>query len=169
MVVAINEQINKEIYSAYLYGSMVSYAASIGLKGVANWFSIQIQEESFHAQKFFTYVLDKGERVILDTISKPDADFKSAVDLFERTLAHELTVTASINNLVDIANAEKDHASAVMLQWFVTEQVEEENNVNDVLQQLKLIGKDGSGLYMLDRQLATRIYTPPATTAGPAA
>ena len=157
----LNRQINREMYSAYLYLSMASYASSIGLNGFANWFNVQVKEELSHADKMYDYMIQQGAKVILEDIEKPKQDFKSALELFETTLGHEQKVTAMINNLVDIADKEKDHASAIFLQWFVTEQIEEEENVNDILQKLRLIGKDGNGLFMLDNQLATRVFVLP--------
>ncbi len=153
---ALNKRINEELYSSYLYMSMASHSHTLGLKGFANWFEIQAQEEMLHAQKFYHYVLDQGEKVILDAIDKPPSDFKSPIDLFEETLDHENKVTAAINQVVELAAKENDHATSIMLQWFVTEQIEEVATTNDIIQQLKLVGSDGSGLYMIDRQLATR-------------
>ncbi len=162
MVKSINTQINRETYSAYLYLGMASYASAEGLKGVANWFTVQVQEEISHAQKMYDYVNQQGGRVILDDIEKPPQDFKSAVNLFEVTLEHEKKVTSLINNLVGIAQAEKDRATEIFLQWFVTEQVEEEANATDILQKFKLMGNQGNSLFMIDNELAQRIYTPPA-------
>jgi ferritin len=162
MVNSLNIHINKEIYSAYLYLGMASYAASIGLSGVANWFNIQVKEELSHAEKFYNYVIQKGARVALDEIEKPPQKFTSAVDLYEKTLEHEQMVTKRINDLVDQARKEKDYATDAFLQWFVTEQVEEEANAGEILQKFKLIGADGNGLLVIDSQLAARVYTPPA-------
>jgi len=162
MASALNEHLNKELYSSYLYLSMQAYCEDAGLKGFANWFNVQVQEEIFHAQKVYKYILDQGEKVILEAIEKPQNKFKSSFDLFEKTLKHEKEVTARINRLIDLAKKEKDHATDGMLQWFVSEQVEEETSVNDIIQQLKLIGKDGSGLFMLDRELGQRTFIPPA-------
>ena len=156
MTQAINEQINKELFSAYLYKSMAVYAAAEGLNGTATWMTIQEGEERIHAQKFMDYLLDQGERVILTTIETPEAKFNGVKDLFEKTLAHEKTVTASINTLADLAAKENDHASGIMLQWFITEQVEEEKNPTDVLTKLKMIGSSTGGLYMLDKELGKR-------------
>ncbi|MFA5928920.1 MAG: ferritin [Candidatus Margulisiibacteriota bacterium] len=163
MTEAINDQIVAELYSAYLYLSMESYAKFVGLKGTATWFRVQAMEEFTHADKFFKYVLDQGGRVVLGAIAKPDSDFKSALDVFERTLAHEKIVTSRINKLATLAQKENDHASSAMLQWFITEQIEEEANPSEIIQQLKLLGKDGSGLFMIDQQLAARVFVPPAT------
>ena len=157
----LNRQINRELYSAYLYLSMASYASSIGLNGFANWFNVQVKEELSHADKMYNYMIQQGSKVMLEDIEKPKQDFKSALELFETTLGHEQKVTAMINNLVDIADKERDHATAIFLQWFVTEQIEEEENANDILQKLRLIGKEGNGLFMLDNQLATRVFVLP--------
>lgn len=165
MAAALNEQMNREFYSAYLYLSMSAYSAYIGLKGAANWFYIQYQEEMVHFDKFYHYVLSQGEIVELKAVQSPPAEFKSLMDMFEQTLKHERYITKSIHDLVDLAIKEKDHASEVLLQWYVTEQVEEEANDNDVLARLRLAGKDGNGLFMVDNELATRVFTPPATAA----
>jgi len=164
MVNALNEQINKEIYSAYLYMSMSAYSTFIGLKGFANWFMVQYQEEMTHAMKIYDYVNDQGTQVKLMAISQPPTDFESPLDMFEKTLDHEKFVTKSINGLVDLAIEEKDHATNIFLQWFVTEQIEEEGNDNDIIAKLKLVGSEGNGLFMLDKELAQRVFTPPAQT-----
>lgn len=161
MTDSINEQINKEIYSGYLYLSMAGYSASMGLNGFANWFKVQLQEEIAHAQKFYDYVIQQGGRVVLKAIDEPPKDFKDARELFQKTLEHEQMVTKRINNLVTQAKKENDHATGTMLQWFVTEQVEEEANPTEILQKLDLIGKDGNGLLTIDSQLATRVFVPP--------
>lgn len=164
MQAAINEQINKEIGSAYLYQSMEAYAKFEGLKGVANWFNVQAQEEWFHANKFIGYLDANGCRVVLLALAKPESEFSGALSLFEKTLAHEKTVTASINALVDLARKENDHATETFLQWFVTEQVEEEANPRDLIDQIKLAGGPGPGLFFIDKDLAGRVFTPPAPT-----
>ncbi|WP_129128282.1 ferritin [Geomonas oryzae] len=161
---ALNNQLNNELYSAYLYLSMSSYAGSIGLKGSANWFMVQYQEEMVHAMKFYNYINSRGEHVNLQAIAAPPAEFKSLLDMFEQTLKHELSITASINDLTDLALAEKDHATNIFLQWFVTEQIEEEENDRDIIGKLKLIGDNGQGLLMLDNELAARVFVPPPAT-----
>lgn len=160
MAAALNEQQNKEIFSAYLYLSMALSSEEMGLKGFANWFNIQVKEELFHAQKTTNYLLDQGAKITLKAIAKPQTEFKSALDLFQATLKHEKIVTKSINDLLSLANRENDHATAAMLQWFISEQVEEEAAATDIIQKLKLIGKDGSGLYMLDKELMARTLPP---------
>jgi ferritin len=164
MEAALNEQINKEIYSAYLYLAMSAYCTHIGLKGFANWFMVQYQEEMTHALKFYDYINDQGGQVKLMAIEQPQTEFKSPLDMFEKTLTHEQFVTKCINDLVDLAIAEKDHATNIFLQWYVTEQIEEEGNDNDILAKLKLVGEDGNGLFMLDKELTMRVFTPPAAS-----
>lgn len=162
---AINEQINAEFYSAYLYIAMSSWFDSTGLKGFAHWERIQAMEERDHALKFFDYICARGGRAVMKPIDAPPAAWKTPLDVFETQLAHELLVTDMINNLVNLALAEKDHATVNFLQWFVSEQVEEEENARTVIDQLKLISLEkGAGLYMLDKEMATRIYTPPVQT-----
>lgn len=153
---ALNQQINKEIYSAYLYLAMAAHSETIGLRGFANWFRIQFNEELAHAMKFFHYVNEQGSAVELDAIEKPQAKFKSPVALFEETLKHEQFVTKSIHGLVDLAIAEKDHATNSFLKWFVDEQVEEEANAQEILGLLKMAGGQPPGLMYIDRQLAAR-------------
>ena len=165
MIDVFSGQINRELYSAYLYLAMASYATSEGLKGIANWFNVQVQEEVSHAQKMYDYVNQQGGRVMLKDIEAPPQEFKSPVDLFEKTLDHEKIVSGLINKLVDIAREEKDHASEIFLQWFVTEQVEEEANPTDIIQKFKLMGKSGDALFMIDNELEQRVYTPPAANA----
>ncbi|MBE0517404.1 MAG: ferritin [Methanophagales archaeon] len=162
---ALNKQLNNELYSAYLYLSMSAYSTYIGLKGFANWFMVQYQEETVHALKFYNYILDQGGRVKLMAIAQPMAEFKSPMDLFEKTLQHEKFITKCINDLVDHAIAEKDHAANIFLQWFVTEQIEEEGNDNEIIAKLKLVGEDGPALLMLDKELASRVFKPPAAAS----
>lgn len=161
---ALNTQLNKEMYSAYLYMSMSAYCTYIGLKGFANWFMVQYQEEMVHAIKIYDYINDQGGQVKLRAIEQPLTEFKSSMDMFEKTLEHEKFITRSINELVDLAIAEKDHATNIFLQWYVTEQIEEEGNDNEIIARLKLVGEDGNGLLMIDKELAMRVFTPPATS-----
>ena len=163
---ALNGQLNREMYSAYLYLAMSAYSTYIGLKGFANWFMVQYQEEMMHAMKIYNYINDQGGQVKLMAIEQPLTEFESPLDMFEKTLEHEKFITKSINELVDLAIAEKDHATNIFLQWFVTEQIEEESNDKDIIARLKLIGKDGNGLLMLDKELAARVFTLPATAEG---
>ena len=160
---AINEQINKEYFSSYLYLAMAAYFEAKSLPGCSNWMKMQAKEEEFHASKFFDYLNDRGCRVILEAIDKPKADFKSVRDVFEYTLAHEKKVTASINNLYKIAQKVNDNASIMFLQWFITEQVEEEKSASDILAKLDFIKDDSMGILMLDKELGARPQ--PNTTA----
>lgn len=157
---ALNEQLNAEMYSAYLYLSMSAYCAAKNLSGFANWMRVQFEEEQAHALKLYQYILDRDGRVMLSTIETPPSEWDGIIDVFEKVLYHEGTVTNSINNLLNLALSEKDHATATMLQWFVTEQVEEEANVSDLLDQLKLVEGKGAGLFMLDREAKARKFVP---------
>lgn len=153
---AINEQINKELYSSYLYLGMSAYCESVNLSGFAHWMRVQAGEEQEHALKLFRYVVEKGGRVLLEAIDKPPAEYASALDVFEKTLAHEQKVTGLINDLYALAIEESDYATQIFLQWFVSEQVEEEANATQIVELLKAIGDHPQGLIMLDRQLAGR-------------
>jgi len=164
MVEALNKQLNKEMYSAYLYMAMSAYSTYTGLKGFANWFMVQYQEEMVHAMKIYDYINDQCGQVKLMAIEQPLTEFESPLDMFEKTLEHEKFITRSINELVDLAIVEKDHATNIFLQWFVTEQIEEEGNDNEIISKLKLVGEDGNGLLMLDKELAARVFTPPVTS-----
>lgn len=157
----INKQINAELWSAYLYLSMSSYFESTSLKGFANWMWIQAREEVTHAMRLYKYVIERGGRVILMEINKVPLTWKSPLDSFEETYAHEQKVTSLINRIVKIAETEKDYATINMLQWFINEQVEEESSADEIIQKLKLIGKDTNGLFMLDQELRNRVFTPP--------
>lgn len=161
MAKALNDQLKNELFSSYLYLSMSSWSTSQGLKGFANWFYVQAKEEMVHALKFYNYILDQGETVELQEIPKPENDFKNPVNVFEEVLKHEQFITKSIYNLVDLALEERDHATNAFLQWFVTEQVEEEASVNEILDQLKLTKADGNGIFMIDKELATRTFVLP--------
>ncbi len=155
---AINEQINAEFESAYLYLSMATWFEEKNYEGMANWMMIQFKEEQTHALKFYNYVIERGGRVLLKTIKGPKTNWKSVSNVFEETLKHERLVTSLINNLVNIAIEEKDHATNSMLQWFVNEQVEEEANADRIINQLKMIGDHPQGIFMLDRELAARTF-----------
>lgn len=161
---ALNAQINAEFWSAYLYLSMSSDMSEKGMAGVANWFAIQFKEEQDHAMKFFNYVISRGGKVTLKPIEKVDTEWKSPLATFEQTLQHEEKVTSLINDLYALAEQEKDYATQSMLKWFIDEQVEEEENAKAIIDTLKLIGDNGYGLYQLDKELATRVYTPIATS-----
>lgn len=153
---ALNGQLNAEIYSSYLYLSMNAYFKSANLDGFASWMYAQAQEELMHAMKFYDFVHQRGGRVLLSAIDTPPTDWDSPLAVFEATLQHEQKVTGFINELVEIAMEEHDHATQIFLQWFVTEQVEEEESVGSVLEQLKLLGDARQGLFMMDREMALR-------------
>lgn len=160
---AMNAQINAESYSAYMYLSMAAYFENIGLPGFANWMKVQHQEEAAHAIKFFNYVADRGGKVMLKAIDQVPVDFDGIVDVFEKTLTHEIHVTELINNLMNVAVTANDHASQSFLKWFIDEQVEEEANVEKILSTLKLINGQGNGIFMMDRELAQRVFVDPNT------
>ena len=158
---AINRQINAELWSGYLYLSMSSYFESKGLKGFANWMWIQAREETAHAMRLYSYVNERGGRVKLAPIDKVPTEWKSPLHVFQQTYKHEQKVTSLINNLLELSIKEKDHATSNMLQWFVDEQVEEEASADEILQRLKLIGENGNGLFMMDKELTQRTFNPP--------
>ena len=160
--VELNKQLNAELYSAYLYLSMSAYLASKNLSGFSNWMKVQFEEEQFHALKLYNYIIDRGGKVTLTAIEAPKTEWNDILDVFEDVLAHEEKVTGLINELMNVAMEEKDHATVSILQWFVTEQVEEEATVSDLLDQLKLVEGKGSGLFLLDREAKQRVFTPPA-------
>ncbi|MBW2552605.1 MAG: ferritin [Deltaproteobacteria bacterium] len=161
---ALNEQINAELYSSYLYLSMSAYFESINLKGFASWMRVQTQEELVHAMKFYDYLIERGGKVVLSSIESPPTEWSSPLAIFENAYQHEQKVTGLINELVDLAIAEKDHATNIILQWFVSEQVEEEASADEVVQKIKLMGDARGGIFMLDRELAQRVFTPPTAT-----
>jgi len=156
MTDALNAQINKEMYSAYLYMAMSAYSDFQGLRGFAQWFSVQYEEEMSHAMRIYHYIQEQGAQVVLRAIEEPPKSFGKPLEMFEKTLEHEKYITKSINALVDLAIAEKDHATQIFLQWFVTEQVEEEANDNEIIDRLKMVGDQGNGLFMIDRELGVR-------------
>jgi len=153
---AMNKQVNAELYSGYLYLAMAADFEEASLRGMAHWMQIQAKEETTHALKFFKYITDRSGRVTLAAIAAPPAKWDSPQAIFEQVYAHECEVTSLINKLVELAAAEKDHASGVFLQWFVNEQVEEEAHASEILHQIKTIGDSKQGLFMLDRHLAQR-------------
>jgi ferritin len=165
MTEALNKQINAELYSAYIYMAMSAQCSRDGLKGVANWFFCQTQEEMTHALRLYDYVNSVGEHALLAAIDGPPTEFESVNHMFQAALEHEQKVTTMINNLVDLARKENDHATEVFLQWFVNEQVEEEESVNEVLGQLKLAGSDGRAMLLVDRDLGARTFAMPPDLA----
>lgn len=159
---ALNDQINAEMFSAYLYLAMVAYFQDKNLSGFANWMTVQNQEETFHAMKFFKFVAERGGRVTLGAIDKPQFEWESPLAAMEAAQKHEAYITGRINDLMNLAIKEKDHATVNFLNWFVAEQVEEEDSVNEVVQKLRMVGSAGGGMFMMDRDMAARVFTPPA-------
>jgi len=153
---AINEQMNRELYSAYLYLAMSAEAVEKGYKGSGKWFRVQFQEEQAHALKFYDYLQSQGAAVELVAVGTPKAGFKTLVEMFETTLAHEKSITKSLNDLMDLAVQEKDYATQALLQLYITEQVEEEANDTDVLSMLRMAGASAGTLLMVDKQLGKR-------------
>jgi ferritin len=153
---AFNAHLNAEAFSAHIYMSMSAYFQSINLKGMAHWMRLQADEETTHEMKFFDYILSRGGKVVLERIDAPTTEWDSPLAAFEAAYEHEKLITGKINTLVDLSLAESDHASNAFLQWFVTEQVEEEDSVSDIVDQLKLIADDRGALFMLDRELGQR-------------
>ncbi len=162
---ALNDQINFELYSSYIYFSMSAYFESLNLAGMSGWMRVQAMEELTHVKRFFSFINDRGGRVKMKEIGAPAAEWDSPLAAFEVALAHERIVSGRINKLVDLARSESDHAADTFLQWFVAEQVEEESSVDEVVQKLKLVGNDGAGLFMIDQELVGRGFVmPPGVT-----
>jgi ferritin len=153
---AINEQINKEYHSAYIYLSMAAYCESVNLPGAAHWMKVQAKEETGHGDKFFDYLVDQGARVILKPIAQVPTEFKSLLEVFEKALEHEKKMTGWLNQLYAQAVKESDYATQILLQWYITEQVEEEKNAGQIVEQLKIVGEHSSAIFMLDHHLASR-------------
>lgn len=153
---AMNDQINEELYSAYLYLSMAAHFEAANLGGFAHWMRLQAQEEQAHAMKFFDFINERNGRVRLQAIAQPPAEFGSPLTVFQQAFEHEQHITGRINYLYELAMKEKDYASRPLLQWFVDEQVEEENHAQQIVEQLKMVGEGGMALMMLDRQLGSR-------------
>ncbi len=156
MYEALNDQINAEIHSAYLYLAMAAYFEDINFTGMAGWMKAQAREEMGHAMKFYGYIFDRDRKVVLKTIEGPETKWDSPLAVFAASLKHEQYITSRINKLVDLAIADNDHATRSFLNWFVDEQVEEEASVNEVVQRLKSVGDSKPGLFMLDRELGGR-------------
>ena len=163
---ALNKQVNAEMYSAYLYLSMESYFKSLNLNGFATWMRVQTQEEMMHAMKIYEFIIERSGRVLLKSIEGPPTEWDSPLAVFEAVSKHEQKVTGLVNDLVDLAIEEKDHATNSFLQWFVNEQVEEEASADEAVQQLKMMENAPGGMFMLDRELGQRVFTPPTTTKG---
>jgi len=154
MAQRLNEQINKEFYSAYFYMSMSAHSESENLRGTAAWFMAKYEEEMAHAMKIYRYLHDQGARVELEAVDKPPTHYAGVLDTFEKALTHEQEVTASFSDLVEAALVEKDHATSIFLQWFVAEQIEEEATVSNIIGRVRLVGERGEGLFMIDNELA---------------
>jgi len=153
---AINEHVGSEMYSANLYLAMAAYCESINLKGFAKWMRIQWKEEMDHAFKFFDYLSDRGGRVRVPEIGVPTSDYKSPRDVFEQTLEHEKIVTARVHKLYELALGEKDYATMTFLQWFITEQTEEEARAMEIAEKLRMIGESSNAIFWLDKELGKR-------------
>jgi ferritin len=162
---AINAQVNAELWSAYLYLSMAHNFEADGKSGIANWFKVQFKEEQAHAEIFMNYIHQRGGRVWLKPIDAVETEWATPLDAFKATLEHERKVTAMINNLYALAEAEHDYATREMLNWFISEQVEEEESAQQLIDKFTLIGNDGMGIYMLDQELAARVYNVPSPLA----
>ncbi|WP_297629920.1 ferritin [uncultured Clostridium sp.] len=162
---ALNEQVNFEFYSSYTYLAMASYAESVDLSGVANFFRVQAKEELAHAMKFYDYIFQKGGTVTLDAIEAPKAGYNNIIEVFETGFEHEQLVTSKIYHLTDIATAEREHATISLLKWFIDEQVEEENNFQTILKKVRRLEGNPTGMYMLDDELAKRVFVDPTIQA----
>lgn len=156
LVEKLNWQVNRELYSAYFYLGMATYAASMGLKGLSNWFDLQAKEEVAHAEKIYNYVNNHGIRVVLKGIEEPPQDFTGARDLFDRTLKHEKRVSEMIDDLVKLSKEEKNKTTEDFLQWFVKEQVEEEEHAGEALEKINKAGEDKEALHRVDEELGKR-------------
>ncbi len=154
-------QLNKEFQSSYIYLGMSAYASKVGLNGSSSWFLVQYQEEVAHAMKLFKYLENQEVHVTLPKIEEANVDFKSILDTFKKALAHEMKMSANLNELSDLTMKNKDHATYNMLQWYVTEQVEEEATLNTIIDKIKLVGDDGYGLYAIDQELGSRTFVDP--------
>lgn len=159
---ALNDQLNFELYSGYVYLAMAAWFEDNDLPGFANWMTIQWQEEFAHAMKFVHFVQERGEKVVYEQLDKPQTDYESPLHAFETALHHEQIVTGRINDLVALAREERDFATESFLGWFVDEQVEEEASADAIIKQLRIVGESGHGLLMLDREMSQRVFTPPA-------
>ena len=160
----LNDQINKEFYSAYLYLDIANYYDSLDLDGYANYYTVQAQEERDHALLIMKYMQNNGLKVTFEAIGKPDKTFNSVLDPLEIAAEHERYVTALINNIYHEAHADKDYRTMKFLDWFVDEQMEEEDSADSMISRYKLFGQDPRGLYLLDQEYAGRVYTAPSLT-----
>jgi ferritin len=158
---ALNKHMNLELYSAHLYLAMSSCSNELGLKGAANWFFVQYREEMTHFMKFYTYLTDQGVIIDLQASEAIPNQYSSLLEMMQETLVHEQLITSCINNLSELAVSKKDHATQIFLQWFVTEQIEEENNDRDLIAKLKLVGDNGHGILMIDGEMGQRVFVAP--------
>lgn len=158
----LNGQVNAELYSSYLYLSMSTWFSEKSLSGFAGWMRAQAQEELFHSVKLIDYILERGGKIELQAIEKPDGSWSSPFEVMQETADHEAKVTGLVNDLVDVALEERDHASNIFLQWFVAEQVEEEATVGEVVERMKMIGDDSAGMFAMDLEMGKRVFTTPA-------
>lgn len=162
MCKALNKQINAELFSSYLYLSMSAWFSERSLSGFSSWMRVQAQEELSHGMKIYDYILERGGKIELGAIDQPDSVWKTPVEVVGEVANHEVKVTGLINDLVDVALDERDHAANIFLQWFVSEQVEEEASVGEVLERVKMIDGSSGGMFALDMELSKRVFTPPA-------
>jgi len=163
MLKEINQQIQEETYSGYIYLAMAADLESNGFKGMATWMQVQAREEKIHADIFLNYILERGEKVELEAIQKPPSSWESPLAVIKDALEHEVHITGRINHMVKVARELNDNATHNMLQWFVEEQVEEEANVGEAVQQLEIVGEDGRGKLMIDREMGSRVFNVPAS------
>ena len=160
---ALSEQLNREFYSAYLYLAMSAYSSNADFNGAASWLELQYEEEIVHATKIYRYLIEQAVPVRLAQIGEPPSEFGTMLEVFEASLAHEQAMTLRLNELSDLALAEKDHATYNLLQWFVNEQVEEEATVSAIIAKLRMVKGDGYGMLMVDNELGARVTAPAAT------
>ena len=163
---ALNKQINAELHSAYIYLAMAADLEEKNLPGASSWMKMQVQEELMHARKFFDYINERRGRVTLEAIEAPPGSWESILAIFEAAYKHEVYISGRINDLVELSREEKDNATYNFLQWFVSEQVEEESSTDAVVQKLKLVGDHGHGIFMVNQELGARVFTPPAAETG---
>ena len=161
LIKALNDQFNYELLSAHYYLAMASYCSDQDLDGFASFFKVQAEEERFHAMKFYNYITEVDGRILVTDIKNPQNNFKSVTDVFKDALEHEQSVTKRIYAIMDIAQDEKEHATQNFLNWFVGEQVEEEATMKGIIKRLERLGNDNHGLFMLDKELGARVFTPP--------
>lgn len=161
MCKALNNQVNAELFSSYLYLSMSSWFSERSLSGFASWMRVQAQEELSHGMKIYDYILERGGKIEFGAIEQPESKWQAAAEIVGEVVKHEAKVTGLVNDLVDVAFAQKDHATNIFLQWFVAEQVEEEASVGEVLERMKMIDGDSAGMFAMDMELGKRVFTAP--------